>query len=105
MKKSSISRVRRVVMAKTVARQWLQDRASPEYRLTVYYGAKDIRGACNLVRSFRDDRVKMAGVEPLPDLGMAEAFDSFTVWTKNREALLTLNEWFEKRGYETSGVW
>jgi hypothetical protein len=105
MKKTSINQVRRVVMAKSVAASWLEKRAKAEYRLTIYYGAREVRNLPGLIRSLRDSRLRMAGVDPLPDLGIAEAFDSFTVWSKNREALITLNNWFEKRDIETSGVW
>jgi len=105
MSKSTIRKVRRVVIARDVARKWLEKRATPEYRLTVYYGAKEMKGIPNLIRSFRDAKIKIAGVDPLPGVGIAEGFDSFTVWTSNRTALLTLANWFEKRGYETSGVW
>ena len=105
MKKTSITQVRRVIMAKDVASTWLSKRAKAEYRLTVYHGAREVRNLPGLIRSFRDDKLKMAGVAPLPDLGIIEAFDSFTVWSKNREALITLNCWFEKRDIETSGVW
>ncbi|MDB4278176.1 hypothetical protein N9917_01100 [Deltaproteobacteria bacterium] len=103
--KKSITQVRRVVMAKDVAASWLEKRAKAEYRLTVYYGAREVRNLPGLVRSLRDNRLKMAGVSPLPDLGIAEAFDSFTVWSQDRVALITLKDWFEKRDIETSGVW
>jgi len=96
---------RRVVMAKVVAGRWLQDRVRPEYRLKVYYGAREIRGLPGLLRSFRDGTVKIGSIEPIMDLGIQEGFDHFIVWSSEREGLLKLRTWFEERGCETSGIW
>lgn len=92
-------------MARNLARRWLEAAAHPEYRLTVYYVGQEIKGLPNLLRSFRDGRVKIGSVEPIPDLGISEGFDSVTVWSSDREALRRLSAWFEQRGFETTGVW
>jgi hypothetical protein len=47
----------------------------------------------------------MESVPTIPDLGIRENFDSVTLWSANREAMVALKDWFEKRGYETTGVW
>jgi hypothetical protein len=96
---------RRVVMSKMVAKRWLFARLRPEHRLKVYYGAQEIRGLPALLRSFRNGKLKIGSVEPIPDLGIQEEMDSFTIWTADREGLRELQAWFEKRGCETTGVW
>ena len=96
---------RRVVMARNLARRWLEAQAHPEYRVTVYFVGKEAKGMPNLLRSFRDGKVRIGSVEPILDLGVAEEFDSVTIWTSNRDALVRLASWFEGHGYETSGVW
>ena len=92
-------------MAKLVAKRWLKARAKAEFRLKVYAGAKEIRGLPNLLRSFRDGKLKIGSVEPIRDLGIQEEFDHFTIWSSDRGGLVALKEWFETRGCETSGVW
>jgi hypothetical protein len=97
--------IKRVVMAKMIAQQWLERQTRPEYRLRVYYAAREIRGLPALLRSFRDGKLKMGSINPIPDLGVKEDFDSFTVWSSDREGLQELQKWFETRGCETTGVW
>jgi hypothetical protein len=36
---------------------------------------------------------------------VSEDFDSVTVWSADRDAVVRLAAWFEEHGYETSGVW
>jgi len=96
---------KRVVMPKTVARRWVARVAHAEYRFKVLLGSVEIRNLPGLLRSFRDRRVAMAGVTPLPDLGIKESFDAIEVWSSNHEGLVRLKDWFEKRGFETTGVW
>jgi hypothetical protein len=94
---------RRVVMTKKVARQWLLKLAKPEYRFRVFNpNAKDY---ASVLRSFRDGKVAMTNVAPLPDLGVKEDFEGFYVWSSDREALKTLQTWFAKRGLETNWIW
>lgn len=94
---------RRVVMTKKVARQWILKQAKPEYRFRVFNpAAKDYP---SVLRSFRDGKIAMAEVEPLPDLGVKEDFEGFYVWSSDREALKTLQQWFAKRGLETNWIW
>jgi hypothetical protein len=94
---------RRVVMTKKVARQWLLKLAKPEYRFRVFNpNAKDYP---SVLRSFRDGKIAMNNVAPLPDLGVKEDFEGFYVWSSDREALKTLQTWFAKRGLETNWIW
>ncbi len=96
---------KRVVMIKRVARKWVARIAHPEYRFRVLLGAREIRNLPGLLRSFRDGKITMGDVPRVADLGIKEGFDSLAVWSKDREGLLKLSEWFEKRGFETTGVW
>ena len=95
----------RIVMAKAIAEKWLEARANKEYRLNIYFGMRNIKNLPDLLRSFRDEKITIAGVRPLSDLGISENFDGLQVWSANREALVTLKDWVETRGLETSGVW
>jgi hypothetical protein len=99
MKKS----VQRVVMSREVATNWLRKKGHSEYRLKIF-GSR-IRNFPGLLRSFRDMHIRIAGVLPLPDLGIQEDFDSITVWSANHAALKSLQKWAEVRGMETSGIW
>jgi len=57
------------------------------------------------MKSLRDGKIAMEGVETIPDLGVRGGFDSIELWSGNREKLAKLQAWFEKRGHETTGVW
>lgn len=97
--------VRRVAMAKRVAQTWLDAHAEPEYRLTVYRGpTRESHHLPGLLRSFRDGRVRFANTEAVPDLGIKVAFDSITVWSKDKARLQGLEEALQKMGCETTGV-
>jgi len=95
---------RRVVMAKSVAKRFLEAEVRAEYRLKVYHG-HEIKNLAGLLRSFRDRKIAMAGVSPIPDLGIKEDYDSIEFWSGNRTALKTLEKWFLKRSYLTTGLW
>ena len=94
-------------MAKDIAQHWLERRASAEYRLTVLYGHPDgnSRGLPRLLKAFRDGRVKLGGVESIPDLGIKTGFDSVEIWSEDREKILAVQSWLNSKGYETTGVW
>lgn len=96
---------RRVAMAKRLARKWVLANCTAEYRITVYRGAKEVRNLPGLLRSFRDAKVRIGSVEPIPDLGIRTGFDQITIWSRNRVALITLDAWLRKSGCETTGVW
>lgn len=96
---------RRVVMAKEVAERWLAQRTEAEYRLRVLYGGIGVKNIPGLLRAFRDRKATLRDVPPLPKLGVREGFDFVEVWTPNYDGLVQLRDWFEGRGYETSGVW
>lgn len=96
----------RILMKKRIARRWVLSHIRPESRITVYYGADDVSRIPSLLRSFRDGKVKLAGVDiKIPDLGVQERFDAFEVWSSDKESMVVLNKWLEDRGFQTSGVW
>ncbi len=71
----------------------------------IYYGAREFKNLPNLLRAFRDAKVKIASIDPIPDLGVREDFDAVEVWSSDRAAINTLQKWAEARGFDTSGVW
>lgn len=92
-------------MARSVARRWIGRVANPEYRLRVLYGAKEIRNLTNLLRCFRDGKVAVKGLVRMANMGIKEDFDGLEVWSSDHDAMVVLSNWFESRGFETSGVW
>lgn len=98
---------RRVVMAHNVARQWLFQTASPEFRFRVFTAAEKIAKQQEYhLRRFRDGaRASFEGVSAIPDLGIKIEGDSIHVWSRYRKALIELKDYFEKHGFETTGVW
>lgn len=96
---------RRVIMAKRVAVKWLQRTSQAEYRFEVLASHGVLRQIPNMLRSFRDGKVAVQGVPLIPDLGVQDQGDTLALWSRDRTAILALKNWFEKRGYETSGVW
>jgi hypothetical protein len=95
--------VRRVVMSKKLASTWLSQQANPEYRIRVYVG--NAKNYPSVLKSFRDGKIRIAGVSPIPDLGVKEAADGFWVWSQDREALESLQNFFSRRGLETTWIW
>jgi len=96
---------KRVLMTKRVAQRWLRAVSFPEYRIKVLYGSREIRNLTNLLYAFRDGKVAMNGVRRVADLGVKADFDGLNLWSRDREGLKSLGEWFEKRGFETTGIW
>jgi len=92
-------------MAKSVAQRWLVKVAKAEYRIRVLYGSREYKNLPNLLRAFRDGKVKIASLSPLPDLGVQSGFDALEVWSSDYESLMKLGAWFEKQGFDTSGIW
>ena len=92
-------------MARRVAAKWILRAAKAEYRFDVLASPIELRQIPNMLRSFRDGKVAVKGVTCIPDLGLKEEGDKITLWSKDRVAIMALKDWFEKRGFETSGVW
>lgn len=92
-------------MAKKVAKRWLDARSQDQYYLRVWYRGPKSHRLVDALRSFRDGKLRLASLDPISDLGVKGSFDSVAIWSQNREALISLREWFEKSGYETTGIW
>lgn len=64
------------------------------------------RQQVTLLRVFRNGNNHLFGdVEMIKDLGIKHAGDSVQVWSRNRKALIQLKDYFERAGFETTGVW
>lgn len=95
-----------ILMSKRIAMKWLSKTAQAEYRVDIYFTSpKEAKMMPSLLRSFRDGRATFASVGRINDLGVQEQGDVVTVWSSNREELILLKDHFEKRGFETSGLW
>lgn len=93
-------------MAKDIAKQWLRKRVSDEYRLKIYSTQTvDFQPLPGLLKSLREGKVKLGSVTQIKDLGVDVGFDYISIWSSERETLIELKDWLEKRGFETSGVW
>ncbi len=96
---------RRIVMAKEVAERWLNERVTTEYRLRVLYGGQGVKNLPGLLRAFRDRKAHLEDVPSIPSLGIREGYDFVEVWSEDYNGLVHLRDWFEKRSFETSGIW
>lgn len=96
---------KKVLMTKRVAERWLRAVMYPEHRFKVFYGSRDFRNMTALMQSFRDGRVAMQGVPRVADLGVKDTYDGLELWSKDREGLMAIQAWYEKRGFETTGIW
>lgn len=92
----------RVVMAKAIAERWLFEHGVPEYRLRVL--GSDVKIYARLLRAFRDGKIKIGNLVPIPSLGVKEEFDGISVWSQDIEGLKRLQTFFEKKGHETDGI-
>lgn len=101
---SKLPSFRRVVMARSVAERWLTDVSHPEYRLTVYLPGDDKRNVPALMQGLKEGRIRVAGLSTPKDFGLTEAFDAITLWSSDGDAIKKLANWFDVRGYETTGV-
>ena len=92
-------------MTRRVAERWLRAVSFPEYRVRVLYGSREIRNLASLLYSMRDGKIAMKGVPRVADLGVKDSTDGLELWSKDRDGLIALADWFGKRGFETSGIW
>ena len=99
---------RRVLMAQDVVRRFIFEQANPEFRFRVFTASDRItKFQLHNLRKFRDGTGSefFSGLDPIPDLGVQNLGDQFSVWSRNRQALIQLKDYFEKHGFETSGIW
>lgn len=95
--------IRRIIMAKEIAKRWLEKEAHAEYRLSVYHDRS--KNIASMLKSFRDGRLLIASVDAIRDLGVREKAESTSIWSADHVGLVKLGKWFEEKGYETTGVW
>lgn len=100
---------KKIAMARAVAETWLKEHSRLEFRVTAFPGPKgEIRNLPSLLRSWRDGKVKLAHLKPIPDLGIKDASDIgfLEYWSSDAEGIRGLTRWLEAKGYETTGgVW
>lgn len=94
--------VKTIVMARKLAGQWIDEHSREEYRFNIMASPRYFGG---ILRSFRDGRLKLSKVLPLPDLGVEEMSESVQVWSSDRDGLKSLERYFAKIGVETSWIW
>ena len=93
-----------IIMSKKIASNWLKSKTKPRYEITIFNRDKSSKRTAELLRSVRDNKIKLAGMDTISDLGIKESFDGVTLWSSNHAALEKLAKWFEVRGYDTTGV-
>lgn len=94
-----------VIMRRKVALKWLKSRSKPYFQVTIYNRENSSKKTASLLRSIRDKKFSVKGMDAIEDLGVRESFDGVTLWSSDRKSLKKLTAWFEKRNYETTGVW
>ena len=98
-------KVKRVLMTKKLARSWLRSKSKTTFHLKVLYKDGSSYKWVKILKAFRNGKLKrVAGLEPITDLGVKESFDYFVIWSRDYDKMNKLATWFEKNGYETSGV-
>ena len=101
------SKETQVVMVRAVARRWIRKMAKAEYRVRVFYGSRGYQNLPNLLRSFRDGKTSITGVDRIEDLGVdpCGGGEFLEVWSHDRRGMLKLGKWLEDKGFDTTGVW
>lgn len=100
-----VSTEKRVIMAKKVARMWLEKNAYAEYRFRVFLNGGDAMSYVGMLKGLRDGRITMKKVAHIPDLGIKEEVGSLTVWSTDLKGMRTLRDYFTRRGMDTSWIW
>ena len=93
----------RIVMARSVAKAWLESNVRREYRMKIFNLTRS--DFPNLLRSARDKKIRLTGVDLFPDLGVQEDNENLVVWTSDVESLPRLKQFFERQGMETTFIW
>lgn len=92
------------MMTRQVAAAWVRKHAKAEFRFRVLSGSPKLTRLVGMVKAHRSGKMKIAGLD-ITDLGISEGLESVSFWSRDRVALIALKDWFEGRGFETTGVW
>jgi|14BtaG_2_1085337.scaffolds.fasta_scaffold42835_3 hypothetical protein len=95
---------KRVVMAKRVAKSWVERHATEEYRVKIYPSLDAKTNLPSWLRSFREGRSKFGSVTPF-DFSVEESTDHLTIRSRDYDSIKLLNARIEKLGFETTGIW
>lgn len=90
-------------MAKKLAKKWLTSHMAPRFKVRVFCN-QDPKVLGSLLYSWRDGRMKLGSLEPLPDLGIRQGFDFIDIWSSDKKAMSQLISYLESTGHETTGV-
>ena len=94
----------RVAMAKRLATRWVEENATPEYSLVAIAGF-GVPNLPSLMRAFRDSKIKLGSLNPIPDLGVSVTGEKLTLKSRHKDALVNLDAWLRSKGCETTGIW
>lgn len=96
--------VKRVLMAKRIASNWISKHATEEYRVRVYPSLDSRTNLPSWLRSFREGRSKFGSVVPF-DFAVEENSDHLTLRSRDYAAMKSLVARIEEMGFETTGIW
>jgi len=92
------------LMAKRVAREWLESKSRTEYKLIVYMNGEGSNiNVASLMRTARNRKTEWSKMGPYPDLKVRAGFDFVTIRTHNKEAINEIGGFFREAGFETFG--
>ena len=97
----------RVAMAKAGASRCVSDISRGEYRFSMFgFGTSgESRKFSSLLKSWRDGKVRVASLSPIPDLGVKDMGDHVEVWSSDQIGLAKLSKWVESRGLDSTFIW
>ena len=74
-------------------------------RILILFLIGQVKNLIGLLRSVRDGKTAVEGLPLISDLGLREGYDYLSVWSSDHDKMLSLVQWLESKGYETSGLW
>lgn len=95
--------IKRIIMAKEVAGEWIRRRSSPEYRMRIFCGSSN--NLFGLLKYFRDGNVAISGLDRVKDMGIKDHFEYVEVWSCDRDGMLKLSNWLSSKNIENTGIW
>lgn len=95
-----------IVMAKSVADQWIKTSNDTEYRFSVvgFDSLKNSERMASTIRAWRDGRYRIASVPSIKDVSVRNNGGRLEVWSSNHETLKKLASWFESMGLDTDYI-
>jgi hypothetical protein len=92
------------LMAKRIAKSWLESNSTTEYKLIVYMSGSNANvNLTSLIRTARNKKTSWSKNGPYPDLKVKAGFDFVIVRSQSASAIKEIGEFFQKVGFETFG--